>query len=158
MNDGATPAKAMRLFVAVDLPTGWKDALGELQERMRRAIETELSRSPPKVRWVRPEGIHLTLKFLGEVDPGRVGGIREALATAVPSPPALRLSLGGAGAFRDRRAPRVILATVSGETERLEELAQRVDLAMNSAGFERERRGFQPHLTLARMPRRRRAN
>ncbi len=152
MRDKSTSDVTMRLFVAIDLPAAWKDALAEQQERMRRTIVTEMSAGSLKIRWVRPEGIHLTLKFLGEVEPERVEGIREALAAAVPEAPALRLSLGGAGAFRDRKAPRVILATVTGETARLEELARRVDLEMNSAGFERERRGFQPHLTLARLP------
>ena len=142
----------LRLFVAIDLPATWKDALSELQERMRLAIAAELSSSAPKIRWVRPEGIHLTLKFLGEVEAGRIEGIREALVTAVPEPPAIRLSLGAPAAFRDRKAPRVILAGIEGETERLAELAERIDLAMVTTGFERERRDFQPHLTLARLP------
>ncbi len=151
MKDEARPAGTMRLFVAIDLPPAWKDALVELQERMRRALAGEEGANSEKIRWVRPDGIHLTLKFLGEVETARVEGIREALASAVPKAPALRLSLGGAGAFRDRSAPRVLLATIGGDTARLQELAERIDLGMHSAGFDRERGSFQPHLTLARL-------
>ncbi len=143
-----------RLFVAIDLPDEWKQGLSELQDAMRAALTPAFGNDggAPRLRWTRPEGIHLTLKFLGETPAARVPAIDAALASAVPDAPGFTLGLGRAGSFSDRRAPRVILATLSGETEPLRLLAERIDTWLASAGFQRERRSFQPHLTLARLP------
>jgi 2'-5' RNA ligase len=145
------PEASQRLFVAIELPEAWKEGLESLQEHMRAALRARFG-DAVRPRWVRPESIHLTLKFLGATLPSRLAAIEEALRLAVPDAPGLTLSLGRAGSFAERRAPRVILATVAGETERLGQLATRIETRLAAAGWPRERRSFHPHLTLARMP------
>ena len=138
----------LRLFVAIELPVEWLQALGSLQEQLRRPLEDAAGQ---RLRWVRPEGIHLTLKFLGEVAASRRERIEGALATAVPAPPGMSLHLGAVGTFGDRRGPRVVWVAVEGEAA-LAELAARVEGALAALGFPRERRPFAAHLTLARVP------
>jgi len=142
---------SMRLFVAIELPEEQKQALARLQEEMRAAVGKRFG-DGVRVRWTRPEGIHLTLKFLGETPAERVEAAKRALGQAVASPPGLRLAIANVGSFADRRAPRVIVAGVTGDTKRLLDLAQRIETWMAAAGWPREKRPFQPHLTLARLP------
>jgi 2'-5' RNA ligase len=147
----AAPAERLRLFVAVELPPAWLKALEALQEKLRRRLRPE-DLGGARLRWVRPEGIHVTLKFLGEVNAERLGAIEEALRTAVPRPPAVRLRLGGAGGFNRGARPTVVWAAVDGDTDALARLAAAVDAAVTPLGFPPERRPFAAHLTLARVP------
>jgi RNA 2',3'-cyclic 3'-phosphodiesterase len=141
----------VRLFIALDLPDTWKSALATLQDDMRTALHKRFG-DTVRPRWVRPEGIHLTLKFLGETPENRLDALSNALAAAVPDAPGFELTLGRAGSFSDRRAPRVILATVGGDTKPLTSLTERIETWLAAAGWPRERRAFHPHLTLARLP------
>lgn len=133
----------LRLFVAVSLPKDVRDALGRLQEELRR-------RGLSGLRWVRPEGVHFTLKFLGETPAAKVPAISEALAGATRERRWLRLSLGAMGTFGGRR-PRVLWLDITGDVERLREVQQAVEGALVEVGFPPEERGFSPHLTLARV-------
>ena len=135
----------LRLFVACELPPEMKAALASLQEALRK-------KGAPRVRWVRPEGIHLTLKFLGAVPQENVAAIRDALAPTVQGIPPLALSLAEVGTFGDRRGPRVLWVGMQGDLEPLGRLQQRVEKALEPLGFPPERRAFSPHLTLARVP------
>jgi len=135
----------LRLFVACELPSEMKAALTALQDALRR-------QGAPPVRWVRPEGIHLTLKFLGAVPAQRVTDICAALAPTVEGIPPLELSLGSLGAFGGRRGARVVWVGVEGDVERAVELQRRVETALARLGFPTEERAFSPHLTLARVP------
>jgi 2'-5' RNA ligase len=137
-------AEDIRLFVAVELEGPALRALAEAQSQLRR-------RGLEGLRWVRAEGIHLTLKFLGETPAGRVPAIEAALAEAVRGIPPHTVSLNGLGTFGGRRNPRVVWVDVVGEVETLHRLQQRVDLALGRIGFPREDRNFSPHLTLARV-------
>ena len=141
-----------RLFVALELPAAWTQAIGELQERMRAALTASLGNEAPRLRWTRPEATHLTLKFLGGTPRSKSGPIDGALREAVTGASGLTLSLGKIGAFEDRRGPRVVFVTVEGDVEELQALASRVDTSLSREGFPRERRPFQPHLTLGRLP------
>jgi len=138
-------ASELRLFVACELPPEMKAALTALQDALRR-------QGAPPVRWVRPEGIHLTLKFLGAVPPQQVAGICAALAPTVEGIRPLQLSLGGLGAFGGRRGARVVWVGVEGDVERVAELQRRVEAALARLGFPPENRAFSAHLTLARVP------
>jgi len=142
---------AMRLFIALNLPDAWKTALEDLQGQMQSAISERLGPAV-RPRWVRPDGIHLTLKFLGETPSSRIEALTTALAQAVPQPPGFDLSLGRVGSFEQRRAPRVILATVAVQGSVLIDLYQRIETWLAAAGWPREERSFHPHLTLARLP------
>lgn len=136
----------LRLFVAVELPAGAQESLAATVGQLR-------GLTPAGVRWVNPAGIHLTLKFLGEVDGGMVeplvGALQEAAAgmdmTALP------LHLDGLGVFPNRREPRVIWAGVGGDLDTLAEVQRRVEAAAARLGLARERRAFRPHLTLGRV-------
>lgn len=133
----------MRLFVAASLP-----------EDLRRSIATiqaSLETAPLPVRWVRPEGIHLTFKFLGEVDPSKLGEIEGVLLTAGRGIPPFRLRAAGAGAFPGRGEPRVIWVGVEGEIETARRLHEALERALEPIGFPGENRPFHPHLTLGRV-------
>jgi 2'-5' RNA ligase len=134
----------MRLFVACELPPATKTALADVQSRLR-------SRGAQELRWVRPEGMHLTLKFLGEVPAERVPAIEEALAGAVEGPLELRLAFSALGSFGGPTRLRVVWVGAEGDVPRLVDLAGRVDAALTTLGFPRERRPYSPHLTLARV-------
>jgi 2'-5' RNA ligase len=150
-----TGTERLRLFVAIELPETWKQALERLQRDMQAALSRDPDLSQVHVRWVRPEGIHLTLKFLGEVPASRLEKIDWALKSAVPALPNFTLSLGRAGSFSDRRAPSVVWAGILdrplNESD-LGALVERVETWFAAASFPREKRSFAPHLTLARLP------
>ena len=134
----------LRLFVACELPPEMRAALSALQDTLRR-------RGAPPVRWVRPEGIHLTLKFLGSVPAERATGICAALTPIVEGIRPFALSLGSIGTFGGRRGARVLWVAVEGDVPRVAELQRRVEAALAPLGFPTEDRAFSPHLTLARV-------
>ena len=104
------------------------------------------------MRWVRPEGIHLTLKFLGEIDPNIVDQILEAVDRAVQGSAPFTLALSEIGAFPSLYVPRVIWVGLKGDLDALRELQKRIDEEVHLAvGFPKEARAFTPHLTLGRM-------
>ena len=134
----------LRLFVAIELPGEVRDALSRLQhELQRRGLE--------KLRWVRPEGIHLTLKFLGETPVERVSAIKDALDETVRGVQTQELSLGTMGTFGGPGNPRVFWVDLLGDLKPLLALQRSVDDALAKIGFPREGRAFSPHLTLARV-------
>ena len=135
----------LRLFVAIDLPEDVRESLGRLQTDLRRHDLSGL-------RWTRPEGVHLTLKFLGETPATSLAAIEGALARAVRGVPSFRLALGAPGTFGNRRGPRVLWVDVEGELQPLQQLQAAVERELAAAGFAPEERGFSPHLTLARVP------
>jgi len=137
----------VRLFLAIDLPAELREELAGLQARLRAGCAGW--------RWVRPQGIHLTLRFLGEVEPARDAACRAAWREAVAPLPPFRAELGGIGSFPPRGRPRVLWVGVvePGPGGLLQELARRLERAARDCGFEPERRPFSPHLTLARAAR-----
>lgn len=135
----------LRLFVAVDLSEEVREELDRLQDDLRR-------RDLSSLRWVRPGGIHLTLKFLGETPVEMVPAIEGALAEVANGAAPFRLALGKLGTFGNRRGPRVLWLDIAGEAQRLEELQAMVERALIEAGFPPEEREYSPHLTLARVP------
>ena len=130
----------MRTFIAIDLPEPLHVALAEAQKTFRGVS--------PEARWTRPEGIHLTLKFLGEISDAQLRQVVEALHGIGPFE-AFPLELKGFGFFPQARRPRVFWVGVEAPPV-LAELAERVECAMEKVGFRREQRPFTPHLTLAR--------
>jgi 2'-5' RNA ligase len=136
---------SLRLFVAIELPEDVRNMLGAAAAALERA-------APPRtLRLVRPEGIHLTLKFLGATPPSRVPAIVDALAPVVASRAPLSLRLGDVGSFGGRRNVRVAWIRVEGDTAPLAALAAAIDGALAQLGSAIERRPFAAHLTLARV-------
>jgi len=133
---------SLRLFVAVELPDDLKRALEEAIAILKRAGADE------GVRWVRPEGIHLTLKFLGDVDAGQIEAIGQVLERELYLFPRFTINAKGLGVFPDATRPRVLWVGVEGKP--LAELAERVEKALTSLGFAQEKRKFTPHLTIGR--------
>lgn len=133
----------MRTFVAVPLSESCHKLLADLQGRMRPL--------GADVRWVATSSIHLTLKFLGEIDPARVPQIVESLRNCSAGISSFQLRLHGLGGFPNVRNPRVIWCGVEGETDKLLLLQERVEEACADLGFARETRPFHPHLTLGRV-------
>jgi 2'-5' RNA ligase len=134
----------VRSFVAVELPGELKDELLELNGRLRAADHSG-------VRWVDPRGIHLTLKFLGDVAVDRLDDITAALTKATQGISPFKLEVGGLGVFPNTRRVRVAWVGISGEIDKLQQLQQRVESSLAAIGFPAESRGFTPHLTLARV-------
>jgi len=148
-----TAERSLRLFVAIELPDAWLRGLGELQSQMKAALASDAQLRDMRVRWARPEGIHLTLKFIGEVAPDRLEVIENQLAVAVQEPPDIELTFSRAGTFADQRSPRVVWGGIeTPQRERLYGLAESIETWLTAARVPRERRAFTPHLTLARLP------
>lgn len=131
----------MRLFVALDIPEAVRQQLRGLIER--------LSKVCPGVRWVRPEGIHVTLKFIGHVDAAKCEAIRVAL-DPLRSEQSVEMRFYGLGFFPNGARPRVAWCGVE-STPNLAELATEINEAVARLGVEREKRAYMPHLTLARI-------
>lgn len=132
------------MFVALNLPDGVRQALWAAAAPVR-----ELGLP---IKWMRPEGIHVTLKFLGEVADAREVELRAALGRAAAGGHALSLELGGFGAFPRIDRPRVIWAGLEPDPA-LELLRHRVEQEFMPLGFPAEDRPFRPHLTLGRAAR-----
>jgi len=131
----------MRLFVALPVPENAARSLHDALAVFRPVV--------PGARWARPEQYHFTLKFLGAVAPERLGEVEEAL-TGVKAP-AFDVTLGGPGFFPTAKRPRVFwIGTVAGG-EAVRSLAGQVEEVLAAAGFARETRPFEPHVTLARL-------
>lgn len=113
-----------------------------------------LRASGADVKWVAPANLHLTLKFLGEVDPQRLPQLIAALEAACAGRSVLGLEVAGCGAFPQPSAPRVVWLGLAGGVEALAGLAGAVEQAFGALGFEADKRRFQPHLTLGRLRRR----
>jgi len=133
----------IRCFIALNLPSELKGRLAEL--------EAQLKEARADVGWVKPENIHLTLKFLGGVEEDRIPVVKGAIQEGLCEAGSLALAFVGLGVFPNPRFPRVVWVGVKGETERLQKLQERLEQAMREVGFPREARSFSPHITLGRM-------
>lgn len=132
----------MRLFFAIELPQALRTSLSETIERLR-----PLS---PDSKWVVPEKVHLTLAFLGHLDPTLVPALDAALEEATARLPPFELSYGGGGSFGGRSRPRVLFVAVGGQVDGLAGLQSSVCEAATKLKIPLEDRAYHPHLTLAR--------
>lgn len=129
----------MRIFVGIDLDS-------QVQIKIERFIEG-VQGLAPDARWIRPESLHITLKFIGEQTPAQVEAIAESLRGVKSR--GFDLQVSGYGFFPTATAPRVFWIGVNPVTE-LAALAASIDAATSEAGVPREQRAYNPHLTLAR--------
>lgn len=134
----------IRSFIAIEMSDEVKSNLSSLMDRLKPAKH-------PQVKWVAPESVHLTLKFLGGVYSDQIPGITEAISSAARGVPPFELKVGGLGAFPNTEQPRVIWVSVTGDVKRVKMLQRGIDDALSHLGFSREKRPFTPHLTLGRM-------
>lgn len=131
----------LRSFIAIELPETAQSALSDLQG--------ELKKYGADVRWVKPENIHLTLKFLGDVEENIVEGIIDSLKGTCDKHSTFSLELSGIGVFPNKKSPRVLWVGLTG-SKILPVVQQEIDIEMATMGFKREKRRFAPHLTLGR--------
>ncbi len=136
MND-----ETLRTFVAIELPDAVRAAIGEVTGRLRQRL--------PRARWVRPESLHLTVKFLGALEHAPLVTFGDRAEAAIEERGVASIRLAGAGFFPNARRPRV--AWMGGEAPDVASIAKVVDELAVRCGVERERRRWSPHLTLARL-------
>lgn len=134
----------IRSFVAIELPPEVKDKLVGLQRALGSSRQSF-------IKWVNPEGVHLTLKFLGAVPADKIAEVSAALEEAAEAMPCFRLELESLGVFPNPRRTRVAWVGLGGEVEKLLQLQRQVDSHLAALGFPSEERPFTPHLTLARV-------
>ncbi len=141
-----TPGERIRSFIAIPVPSAGIQAL----EDAVKWLESDLGRS---VRWVRPESIHLTLKFMGDIQAEMAERVLDALPPVAARFSPIGLSISGMGVFPNPRRPRVLWAGVHGDLETLAALQLAIDEAVGKLGLPKEQRAFSPHLTLGRVRR-----
>lgn len=137
---------SIRVFVAVGISAKAREQLIGAVERIRQGI-------PQGIQWANPDGMHLTLKFLGNIPSSGVGPLLDCLGPVAAGHSRFPLHLAGLGMFPNRRKPRVLWAGVDGDLNALDRLQQGAEDAINALGYPPEQRPFRPHITLGR-PRR----
>jgi len=134
----------VRSFIAIELPAELRQGLARIQARLKV--------DKPRVKWVDPNSIHLTLKFLGNVDPAMIGAITQAMTKSTQSISPFQLEVQqGLGAFPNLKRVQVVWVDLGGELEKLGQLQGLLETSLSSLGFAPETRAFKPHLTLARL-------
>ena len=135
----------IRTFVAVDLSA-------EVKRSARRVI-ADLSATPAAVKWVSADHLHVTLKFLGDVDDSQIYQVCAAIRDVAAGHPLFKATCASVGAFPKRESPRTIWLGVSDGTEEFRRLQTSLELRLQDLGFSQERRQFTPHVTLGRVDR-----
>ncbi len=143
--------ETLRLFVAAELPEAAKEALAALVRALRELRIDGMRPSLEGLHPVRAEGIHLTLKFLGDTHADRVPLIADALTGAARSASTADVEIRGVGGFPDLEAPQVLWVGLAGDLRPLESLHRAVQAALAPLGHPPDRRPLTPHLTLARL-------
>ncbi len=134
----------IRSFIAIELPDELGLELTQLEAQLK-------SDKQPGVKWVDPDGIHLTLKFLGNITADRIEGITRAIEEAVRGISPFQLKVKELGVFPNFKRVQVAWVGVSGEVDKLAQLQKRIESNLTPLGFAPESRLFKPHLTLARL-------
>ena len=144
--DTSVAEGSVRVFVAVGISGAAREQLIGAVERIRRDI-------PQGIQWANPDGMHLTLKFLGNIRASEVPPLLECLEPIASEANPFPLQLAGLGMFPNRRKPRVLWAGVDGDLSELARLQQTAEEAITALGYPPEQRPFAPHITLGRLRR-----
>jgi 2'-5' RNA ligase len=135
----------IRVFLAIELSSDVRKKLSELQQQLRKTL--------PPINWVRPESIHLTLKFLGFVDPSIISQLLSVLKPIGKKQHVFSIDVHGLGVFPQVKHPRIFWIGLTGNTQALQELVLEIEAALEPLGFPPEEKAYHPHLTLARIKR-----
>ncbi len=130
-----------RLFISIDLSADVKESLGQVQAGLKTA---------QKIKWVAPNNFHLTVQFLGNTPANKVDHILHALQKAASNVKPFQLTLAKLGCFPNKKRPTVLWVGIKGDTDTCKILFQDVAESMKQFGFSPDKRGFKPHLTIAR--------
>lgn len=133
----------MRTFIAIELPKEIKQSLANLQ--------SDLKTTNADVKWVNPDNIHLTLKFLGEISDDKIDKITKIMQDISLSKPSFSIHLSNLGAFPSIRSPRVIWIGIEKGISETKELAKELEKKIEKIGIHRDNKGFSCHITLARV-------
>jgi RNA 2',3'-cyclic 3'-phosphodiesterase len=143
-NLDASTTKEIRTFISIELPEKVKVALTSIQRDLKEPGQNFL-------KWVSTDSIHLTLKFLGNIDVDKVGQIITAIREAIHLQKPFTIRIGEVGAFPNVQRPKVLWVGINGDIGELIGLQKRLDDKLETIGFVKEKRAFSPHLTLARV-------
>lgn len=133
----------IRTFICFEVPSDILEKLENLQLRLRPY--------GPTVKWTRPEGIHLTLKFLGDVEEDKIEAIANALKVVGQEFEPISLRVSGTGVFPGYRKPRVFWVGVQDPTGQLENLQKRIETELVALGYPQSEKRYSPHLTIGRL-------
>lgn len=133
----------IRSFIAIELPPPIKVIIGDIQNKLKS--------SGSDVRWTRPEGIHLTLKFLGNVEEERIPEISNIIERCSMVNTSFMLDVCSLGAFPNERNPKVVWVGIKDDRGNLVKLQKTLEKGLSDIGFKEEKRAFSPHLTLGRV-------
>ena len=134
----------IRAFIAIEIPSDIKTALKDLQSRLK-------SGNPNSIKWVEPENIHLTLKFLGNIHASQIDPVTSAMQTSVSAVHPFSLQIQALGAFPNFGRPQVLWVGLNGDLNVLLNLQHVLDLNLSRFGFPADNRPFSAHLTLGRV-------
>ncbi len=133
---------SIRAFLAIDLNASIREALDQFQVQAQSILP---------VKWVEPYSMHLTVKFLGDIQEGQVATIYDVLRDVVKDTVPFSLTIKGLGGFPSLQRPRILWAGVTGNVDHLEVLVAGTESALNTLGYAPEGRAYHPHLTLSRV-------
>lgn len=137
--------RTIRAFIAINLPSSIRSLLNDTQDELRKQLPART------IRWVPIQNIHLTLKFLGDIQEDRLPSISRELDLVTKDHSPFNLDLGHLGCFPNPKKPRVVWIGIQGETKELMVIQQRIEGSLRRLGWEAESRKFHPHLTLGRV-------
>ncbi|MGD8603109.1 MAG: RNA 2',3'-cyclic phosphodiesterase [Anaerolineales bacterium] len=138
----------MRTFIAVELPKQIQNQIHQQQQSLAQDLDD------PPIRWVKPESIHLTLKFLGEIPQPKAQQIGDGLPAEAGHFSTTAIVVAGLGCFPDFNRPRVVWVGLDDRGGTIKDLQAHLDQWLVKLGFDPEKRGFSPHLTIGRVHRR----
>jgi len=133
----------IRTFIALNLPKNIISSIRKIQE--------DIKSYAFKVRWVNLENIHLTLKFLGNINYTDIERISETIMTTVNGYAPISLAVKGVGVFPNIKRPRVIWVGITGQIEKLTDIQKDIEENLEKIGFPQEKRPFKGHLTVGRI-------
>jgi 2'-5' RNA ligase len=136
-------SNAVRTFICIEVPQFIRERIARLQEA--------LGRHEARISWVKPSNIHLTIKFLGDVEAARIPAVCSAAERAVRLSSTFDIEVGGAGCFPSAKSPRVFWVGLTAVPNPLAQLHGSIENELASEGFPREARRFSPHLTIGRV-------
>ncbi|MDO8724091.1 MAG: RNA 2',3'-cyclic phosphodiesterase [Syntrophales bacterium] len=136
--------KSVRAFLAIEPPAEILKEIGDIQNRLKKSIAAD-------VRWTRPEGIHLTLKFFGNISESEIAAVSQVVEKHTAAFAPLQLEVRTLGVFPSLKRPRVLWIGLQGDTAPLVSLQKNLERGFEDCGFAREERPLRPHLTLGRI-------
>ena len=133
----------IRTFIAIELPVEVKQAARQIQNRLRESIEG--------IRWVKHENIHLSVKFLGNVEENRINDIAAAVKNAVKDISVMILKTGHLGIFPNEKRPRILWLGIEGDVREFIRMSKNCESELAKLGYEKDAREIKPHITVGRI-------